>query len=254
MTNISDENSLQKIAGILSSIGFSKNEILIYFFLLREPASSALYISKKINVHRTNVYDSLRSLIEKGFVYTVTKNEKREYSALPMEKLSDYFKGKEVELKEEISKVKISPLRETDNESISFHRGAFALKSILYDFIREKKPMKLYDYTKELEDLLGEAFIKDYFREILKNKTETKIIFSGSGVKSAGKIKRDKIISIRRLVSKESSKVFRLSCGNMFVIGVLMNPVFCIMFKNDLLAGNFDDMFDLLWSISKKMK
>tara|TARA_Y100000296_G_scaffold84834_1_gene119224 strand:+ start:10164 stop:10352 length:189 start_codon:yes stop_codon:yes gene_type:complete len=57
-----------KVIGVLESIGFSKNEISIYLDLIRIGKSFAGDISKRTEIHRSNTYDILEKLLEKGIV------------------------------------------------------------------------------------------------------------------------------------------------------------------------------------------
>ncbi len=258
MTSFQVENRFQRIAEILSSIGFSKNEILIYLSLLKGGHSSALMISKKTGIHRTNIYDSLRALINKGFVYEVPNGDKKEYSALSIEKLVDFFNRKGSELKEEISKMKefINLDSEAEGKSqISISRGVFALKSRLYDLLDEKKPIKICGYSDAFDRLLGEAFMRDYLKEISKHRLDAKIISNNPDYSTIGRYKKTGAVQIKSLPSTVGeSKIMEFVCGDIFGMCVLLDSPFCLIFKNGLIANNFGGFFRSLWSVVKNSR
>ena len=77
-----NEIMISQINDILRSIGLNKNEVKIFLDLIKKNSSSALEISKRTEIHRSNVYDSLRVLMEKGFVGELTGNKKKIFQAL----------------------------------------------------------------------------------------------------------------------------------------------------------------------------
>ena len=58
---------------VLQKLGIAGNEAKIYLILLRSGVSSAGDITKKSGIHRSNVYDALERLKEKGLINFVMK-------------------------------------------------------------------------------------------------------------------------------------------------------------------------------------
>ena len=85
----------ERIVDVFRSIGLSKNEIIVFLDLISYKTSSALNISSRTKLHRANVYDALKRLIDKGFVTEVLQNEKRSFRALDFEKIKVYLRQKE---------------------------------------------------------------------------------------------------------------------------------------------------------------
>ena len=65
----------------LQQIGLSKNEARIYETLLREGDSAVGHLAVKSQVHRRNVYDSLRRLVDRGLVFEILGHSESVYSA-----------------------------------------------------------------------------------------------------------------------------------------------------------------------------
>ena len=60
---------MEKIKEFLISLGIGKNESEVYAALTMYGTSSVLEISRKTNLHRSNIYDSLNELIRRGIVF-----------------------------------------------------------------------------------------------------------------------------------------------------------------------------------------
>ncbi len=80
---------------ILTEIGLSANESKLYLALLEAGISTAGEIAKKSHVHRTNTYDSLQRLVEKGLVNYIERDQTKYYEAAPPKDILRYVKEKE---------------------------------------------------------------------------------------------------------------------------------------------------------------
>ena len=76
---------------ILIKAGLTNRESEAYLALLQLQEALVSEISKKTKENRTHIYDTLNSLIEKGFVSYVIKNGKKYFRAAPPEKLIEYL-------------------------------------------------------------------------------------------------------------------------------------------------------------------
>ena len=82
----------------LESIGLSKNEVIVYLDLLGVGKSSAGDISKRVDIHRSNVYDTVEKLIKKGIITQTFEENRKVFYPISPKKLLDYFKQKEYDL------------------------------------------------------------------------------------------------------------------------------------------------------------
>ena len=66
---------------VLSEIGLTKNEVIVYTTLLKLGSALAGEVTSYSGIHRRNVYDSMQRLIEKGLASFVTINNRRWFKA-----------------------------------------------------------------------------------------------------------------------------------------------------------------------------
>jgi sugar-specific transcriptional regulator TrmB len=67
---------MQKFINDLVMIGLSENEAKVYFLLLEKPLT-ATHIARNIQVHRSNIYGIISSLIQKGFLREINAKTKK---------------------------------------------------------------------------------------------------------------------------------------------------------------------------------
>lgn len=121
---------------ILSKLGLAKNEAKIYETLLGEEDLSVGDISKKSNIHRRNVYDSLNRLIEKGLVFEILESKENRYKAVDPNKLEEIIDEKKQALDKimpnliELYKGKPHP-----NE-VCIYKGVEGWKNYMRDILR----------------------------------------------------------------------------------------------------------------------
>ncbi len=93
---------------ILKKFNLSQSETKAYLALLELGASLAGDITKKANINRSNCYDAIQRLIEKGLVSYVIKANRKYFQAETPQKFLELLKEEENQLRtkeEEIKKV-----------------------------------------------------------------------------------------------------------------------------------------------------
>ncbi len=73
-------------------IGMSRAEIDVYLMLLKESPNTATSISKKTNLNRSHIYDTITKLIEKGLASSYEMNNVKYFSASNPEKITEHIK------------------------------------------------------------------------------------------------------------------------------------------------------------------
>ena len=82
----------------LQEIGLSKTESKVYLALLELGSALAGKITKKSGINRTNVYDALERLIEKGLVTYIIQANRKVFEPVDPNKLQEILKEKQDKL------------------------------------------------------------------------------------------------------------------------------------------------------------
>jgi sugar-specific transcriptional regulator TrmB len=102
----------------LKSIGLTDGEVNVYLTLLKLGPSTNSPIARHAELQSSTVYYCLNSLIEKGFVTYVIKNNRKNYISVDPENIKDIIEEKQkklVENKERINKI-IPELKKYKNQ------------------------------------------------------------------------------------------------------------------------------------------
>jgi HTH-type transcriptional regulator, sugar sensing transcriptional regulator len=91
---------------LLEKMGLTKGEIKVYLALIELGSTTAGAVIKKADMQRSAVYFCLDSLIKKGLVGYVVKNNRKHFEANKPESLFDLLKEKEKEIIEQERELK----------------------------------------------------------------------------------------------------------------------------------------------------
>lgn len=124
---------------ILQELGLSPNESRVYESLISLGESSVQSISDKSKVHRRNVYDALKKLIEKGLTSEVFVKGEKHFRAIGPERLLALLKEKEEKINKIIPDLKQKFEAKEEKEEAYFYRGIEGFKSYLQDILKTKE-------------------------------------------------------------------------------------------------------------------
>ena len=124
---------------VLREVGLSLNEARVYETLLKLGESSVQEISDKSKVHRRNVYDSLKKLIEKGLASEVFIKKEKHFKAINPARLIGLLKEKEEKLKKVLPDLEKIHQTKEEKEEAYFYRGLEGFKNYFQDILKTKE-------------------------------------------------------------------------------------------------------------------
>src|SRR3989338_10345709 len=108
---------------ILQEIGLSNTEVKVYLALLELGSALAGEITKKSEVNRTNVYDALERLIEKGLVTYVISANRKVFEPVNPEMLREILKDKQEKLSSVINELQLKYKTSRSKEEATIFKG-----------------------------------------------------------------------------------------------------------------------------------
>ena len=242
---------------LLIKAGLSLREVKIYETLRLNQELMANEIAKKTGLIRTNAYDVLNSLIKKGLVSYVIRNNRKYFKGTEPEKIIDYLDTKEEdlkEIKEDIKKIlpKLKPAQpSTDRPIIEVYEGREGFKTILSMSIRESlrtgKEIIGISVQQQKCRVLGGPYHIRWYKERERLKIKSRYLMSAE----------EKIIPVeytkfKRLPpeAKNPNEIFIFGdvTTQFFFIGNLFTA---IVIKNKEITDNWRNYFDFLWTMIK---
>lgn len=241
--NDMDYNALQEF-------GLSNTESKVYLALLEIGKSKAGEITKKSNVNRTNVYDALERLIEKGLVSYISENNKRVFEAVNPQRLQEVLKEKQDKLGQTIEELKSKYNKGQKKEDALVFRGKAGIKSIFEDILNEKKDLFSYGAESRFKDFFP-FYQKHWNDERAKIGIKVKIIWS-ERVKDIKKKEHLKLLDAKFLPETYEFPSMIMVYGDRVVTIVWLEEPFGFMIKSEEAVKSNMNFFDLLWKIAKK--
>jgi len=230
----------------LESIGLSKNEVIVYLDLIRVGKSSVIDVSNRTKIHRSNTYDILKKLLEKGIVNQSIENEKKFFYPIEPSNLLGYLKQKEDSLGKIIPAIESIQNMPKEERKVSISEGLNAVKNILLNFLDLKKPLDVYGTPKEVVDLLG-GFLNEFHRLRIKKKIPIRHILGVDSIKRVRELNEMDYTEARYFPSSYNSKISTNICGDKVVLILWETPVSAIVIENKSIAKAYKNYFEILW-------
>jgi len=237
---------------IMEELGFSKNEAKTYLALLELGASSVSKISSKCKVNRTNIYDCLNKLIERGVVSYLSEKDTKLFEAADPELLCNILKEKELKLNSIMPELKLHNELAKKRSEAHIFEGIVAIRNMLNHFLDIGKPRYAYGAPLLASKMLGDYFLENYHNRRMKKKLGFQMIYN-SDAKDRMKFLNSLKYTEARFLSKEyDSPVTTNICDNEVVIFLYSDNPIVIQLKNEQIAKSYKKYFDLLWSLAHK--
>ena len=240
-----------KIIELLKSIGLTQNEIEVYLDLLKNKASSAYSVALRINQHRSSVYDAIRKLQQKGFIVEIQEKNKKLYQTKEYTAIEEYLKQKQAELKGIEPFLKEIANTEMPEGAISVSYGLTRLRAAFSSIFDLKQEILIWILPKNVNEVLGEWFLKEIGETIVKKEIPTKIIYS-EYFDIMKEITKNPFTEVKYI--NEDTNIFTIICKDLVFLIVLADPITVIEMKNIDIAEGFKSRFYTFWAKAEKTR
>ena len=135
-------------------LGFTKNEAKVYVALTELGTCTATRIAEQCKLHRTNVYESLGKLIEKGLIAFFDKGGTKFYEVTNPENILNIIKLKEAKAMELIPRLKVRDKLTNKEGFATIIKGVSPFVSTLHNLLDYKEPIKVYGIPKDAVEMM----------------------------------------------------------------------------------------------------
>jgi len=147
---------------ILEQVGLTGNETKVYLALLDLGSALAGEITKKCGVNRTNVYDALDRLMEKGLASFVVQANRKYFEAAPVNQIIHHLEEQEKEINNKKEAVQgilenLSARRKLGKQPLeaTIYKGKKGLRSVAEDVLQEGKELLAFGATGRFVEEFG---------------------------------------------------------------------------------------------------
>ena len=232
----------------LQKLGLNLSESKVYLILLKLGRSQAGEISKKSQINRTTVYDSLERLIERGLVTYVISANKKVFRAVKPAILIQKIKEKEKIATELLPELEDLYKKSKEKEESDIFRGRRGIKSILWEILKYKQYVAFGSSGRFLD------FMKHDFLMFQKRKKELKInakvILNESARKSESVQKAHS--QFRFIPDKYTAPTTTFVYDSKVAVIIWSETPIATVISSKDVTKSYQSYFDLLWKQAKK--
>lgn len=161
----------------LKGLNIGNKEINVYLACLKLGSAKAEEIAKKAELIRTTTYGILNSLVQKGMVSTLIKDNINYFQAVDPEQLVDILEEKRKRISLVVPKLKEFQKAVPLKHKIELFEGKNGLKTVITDLTRVKKKQEIKifgSYAKFIK--FSKPFATQYFRKRKEKNIHVKAI------------------------------------------------------------------------------
>jgi len=235
---------------ILRKLGLDEKEIQVYLSLLRLGNTTASFVSRETNIDRATSYRYLDSLISKGLVSYVIKNNIKYFQAAHPEKILKDLKEKEKEYKKILPElIEISSLPKEDTTA-EVYKGKEGLKTVLHNILKNKQDHLVLGDEGHFQDIFP-IFFEQFLNGCKRNRIKEKVLCAKSVFEKIKKFEYT-YSETKAITDSNPLPTTTLIYGNKIVLLNWELPYNAVVISNKNMANAYRKHFDLLWKIAKK--
>ena len=238
----------------LRDIGLTDNEIRIYLELLSTEEALASDLADRTDINRTLTYQILKKLLKRGLISYVIKNNTKYFKAGHPDKLVDYLKEKELNVKKMIPDLLTLSKSEGKQHSVEMYEGKEGLKAVLNDALRSR-PSEFLDMTSGMTTIILHKYLMDqWWNKMVKAKIRMRLLYNHTriGEKRAKEVAKYRYSHVRLLPKGFNSPSHIYIYSDRVGIALWEKEFpFAILIKSNEIAYRFKEFFEWFWRLSK---
>lgn len=230
----------------LKEIGLSEGEAKVYLALLKLGSSPVSKIKEETKLHRTTIYDFVEKLLNKGLINYVIKNKIKIFKATHPNKLLDFVKEKEDNVKTIIPNlIELSEFQKPEL-NVEVYKGREGFKTLLNDILRAKKDLVIFGAEETLFKKKFPILMEQFFKKEEKTGIKERILTN----EKPNFIYRKKTTKYKYIPEEFFNPTPTFVFDNNVAI-LIWEPLHIISIKNKDLADSYKKHFELLWKQAK---
>ncbi len=248
----------------LERIGLTKGEARVYLALLELGSTTAGPLIRRVQMQKSTVYFCLDSLIDKGLVSYIIKNNVKNFEAGSPERLLDYLKKQEKNLHLQMDNVQslMPKLYAKMNvaekhSSAKLFEGWSGMKSAFDDILQSSGPKDeylIYSVCPE-PDVFPHffRFINKFHQERVRKKIPVKIIVGEEYKATIGKARaKERRTEVRYFPSSFMTPAAINVYSDRMLIAIWAKTPSALLIESKAVSDSFRAYFKVLWNSAKR--
>ncbi len=237
--------------GALTDLGFSKNESKVYYSLLRLGPSTAGVIAARSNIHRTNAYDALERLAERGMVTYIFKGNKKYFEAVDPNQILELLKDRMRKFETVLPTLQLDFKLSKESNKAHIFEGIAGVRAITNDMLKENKEISVFGIPKDVAERL-KSFINVFHKRRIEKKITMYHLYDADARERIGFLNSLPYTEAKYIPHDIESPATTLIYGHKIAFVIWSEPILSILIESDRMANQYKKFFTLLYKMGKK--
>jgi len=225
--------------------GLTKPEYTIYMALLKLKNASVRDIAKETGFHRTNIYDIMEKLKEKGLVSFYKEGNTNYFKCANPKNLYNYLDEQKAMLDKITPQLSELYKKLKEETEIEIFKGRQGLLSAFKDILRENKPTYAFGVSAKLKEYMP-IFREQFIQTVVKQKMPYKLIYTRRITKLPKPMEM-------KILKKEFVSPMEVHFYGNKTLQIIWEPdMRAILINSKKFTEAYKKHFVFLWKIAKK--
>nr|MBA4405038.1 hypothetical protein [Nanoarchaeum sp.] len=241
----------------LIQLGLSNTEAILYLTLLRIGSSSVQRLIQETGLYKSNTYEALEKLCDKGILSKVIEGKHRTYQIQNPSSLVEFIDTKKEELdkQRELAKkisqeIDLSKKSSLLKETASVFNGIAGVKRIYTEIVENKLDYYVFGSPLQSEEIVPAYYWQNLHVKQHEHGIRAHMIFHKS-LRHWKKLIKHKEIKVRFFDTKFEPLTETTIYGNKVAIVVWADKPIITIIDNEHVAESYRQIFKILWNSSK---
>ncbi len=229
----------------LTKFGLTQAEAIVYQAVLKLKTCTVKQIAHESGFHRTNIYDVLEQLKEKGLVSYFQEGKVMKYGPTNPNNFYELLNEKKELLDTFFPQLKTLYESSPQDVKVEIFKGGEGMKAAWREMVRERKPIHAFGVKGQLREKLP-IYAEQFLRDLKHYRIPYTAIYTKRGNDPSY------FTDIRYVSEELSGPVATFIYGDKVNINIWEPSMVCILIHSKLVADMYKKHFDLLWKVAKK--
>lgn len=237
----------------LVDIGLNKNEAKVYLAIIELGSTTIGNVAKKSKVHRTNVYDTVDGLINKGLVSYIIKEKTKYFQVSDFHNLLNMIREKEDKAKQILPQLALLHNLAEKKSEANVLEGLDAAKRTMDHFLSYQEPILVTGVPSNVAQLIG-PFLTRFHKARIEQKILMRHIYNTDAHARVRALRDMPYTEIRVLPGKFDSPVATNIVGEEVTLIYWSKDPLIIQIKSLKIADVYKKYYELLWKQARPPK
>lgn len=234
------------IEEVLRFVGLSNNETKVYLSLIEYGSSKAGRISKITKIQRSSCYESIKNLVNKGFVSYAVIGKVKFFQATSPKRILEMIQNKEEAFKQVLPKLYEKHKQMKKEGQVRLFKGLKGVKTVLQDIVREGKNNFVFGLEGQLEKRIPE-YKSQFLRQLKEKNIKVKELVREGRIGDSDNPKSTKYVP-GNVVSPVVTNIY----GSKIAIIIWTDDPEAIIIENKAAAESYKNYFNFMWDYAKE--